>query len=452
MPVCVTVDCVRRRVATCGRGACLLLLWLVLPIHAQTLSLHEVIEQLQHSEHPRLLQAQAQQWRAQAQAQQIEARYSTQAEIVARAQWVNPSSQSFDPSPRDHRLSLYVSKRLYDFGVTPALEQASQATLQASELDVEFAAQQHLIEVTRKYFDVLLADLEFAWRNEAMSMAYVTLDKMRERFALQQLDEVSLLQQEAQYQQSLVQRSNAELQQRVSRAALAEALNRPGELPATLLDPQLPQLLKPLPDPQQLVQQIERHAPQLRAQQQRVQAAQSALQAALNQWQPSLSADADYTEYKRELPSRENWRAGITLNIPLIESGIDKADVALARAELQTQRATLQLLRSQIREQAYHYWQRITEWQAMSRALDSELQYASRALDKSRGEYELERRTDFGQALVRISDIRYRKAKNDFQLQIAIMQLAMLSGHPPAQTLFAHNAVDASPTPESYDE
>ena len=150
-----------------------------------------------------------------------------------------------------------------------------------------------------------------------------------------------------------------------------------------------------------------------------------------------MSADADYTEYRREIPSRENWRAGVTLRIPLIESGIDKADVAVARAEWLAQSAELTLLQSRLREEVYRYWQSINQLQASSRALAAEQQYASRALDKSRGEYELERRTDFGDAQVRVSEIRYRKAKNDYQLQIEKMQLALITGQNPVDLLFA---------------
>ena len=419
-------------------------LWsLSLHLHAATdtlpepLTLRAVIQRLDNSEHPALLQARASQLLAQAEAQQIEARYSTQAEINARAQWINPSSLSFDPSRQDHRVSLKLSKRLYDFGVTGERERASQSLLQASALDASFAQRLHQIDVTRKYLDVLLADLRFAWANEAMSMAYVTLDKVRERHALKQVDDISLLQEEARYQQSLAARNAAQLNQRVSRAALAEAMNRPGELPAELTPPALPALLSPLPDPEELAQQALQSAPQLLAQQQRVQAAQASLQAASNQWRPSLSADADYTEYRREIPSRENWRAGVTLRIPLIESGIDKADVAVARAEWLAQSAELTLLQSQLREEVYRYWQSINQLQASSRALAAEQQYASRALDKSRGEYELERRTDFGDAQVRVSEIRYRKAKNDYQLQIEKMQLALITGQNPVDLLFA---------------
>ena len=414
------------------------------PAWPEPLSLDYVLQHIESSQHPDLLQARARQALAQAQAQQVEARYSTQAEINARVQWINPSELSFDPSRQDHRLSLKLSKRLYDFGVTRWLEQASQSLLQASVLDADTALRLHSIEVTRKYFDVLLADLRFAWANEAMSMDYVTLDKVRERHALNQVDEISLLEEESRYQQSLAVRQAAELKQRVSRAVLAEALNRPGELPAELLPPALPDLLAPLPDPDELAGQALSRAPQLIAQQQRVAAAEAELAAAGNRWQPSLSADADWTEYRREIPSREDWRAGVTLRIPLMESGIDKAGVARARAQLLQQRARLQALRAELREEVYARWQSISSLQASSRALAAQQHHASRALDKSRGEYELERRTDFGDAQVRVSQVRYQKAENDYRLQIEKMQLALITGRHPASVLFASAPADRS--------
>lgn len=401
------------------------------------LGLRYVLEQLDYRQHPDLLQAQARQLLAEAESQAVDAAYSMQVRLDARAQWVNPSPRSFDPSRQDHRLSLVVSKRLYDFGVTGELEKASQSLIQASAVDLDYARRLHQIVLTRKYFDVLLADLEYAWANEAMSMEYVTLDKARDRHALKQLDDVQLLQQEASYQQSLTQRQRAELRQRSARAALAEAMNRPGDLPAELELPRLHDLMQTLPDPEALIQQAMARAPQLRAQQQRVLAAEARLHAASSQWLPSLSADAEYVEYKRDLPSRENWRAGISLAIPLMESGIDKADVAAARARLMQQRADLHRLQSQLRQEIYQLWQSINALQAQSRALAISQQYASRALDKSRGEYELELRTDFGDAQVRVSEMRYKKAQTDYQLQIEKMQLALLIGADPTAGLFA---------------
>ena len=80
-----------------------------------------------------------------------------------------------------------------------------------------------------------------------------------------------------------------------------------------------------------------------------------------------------------------------------------------------------------------HYWRALLIQQ---RFRVNDLSYygrkqAERALDKSRGEYELEQRTDFGVALVGTSRVRYLLYKNKVDQVMAWMELMMLLGDEP---------------------
>ena len=43
------------------------------------------------------------------------------------------------------------------------------------------------------FFNVILADYQYRVQNEAMAVAYVTLDKAKDRHALQQISDVNYL-------------------------------------------------------------------------------------------------------------------------------------------------------------------------------------------------------------------------------------------------------------------
>lgn len=400
------------------------------------LDLHSAIKQLHYGTHPDLLHARARQLITQAQADRMNARYALQAAVNLRAQWVDPSERAFDTSRNDHKASLNISKHLYDFGVTGELEDVSDSLVRASEIDRAYAMKLHTIDITRKYLDVLLADLEFSWSNEAMSMDFVSLDKVRDMYAVNQLDEIDLLEKESRYQQSLAVRRTSEAKQRVTRVQLAEALNTPGQLAAELETPTFHRLMAPVEEPDKLMQLALSQYPEIQAQMQRVAAASAQYSADSSQWMPSLSAEIELAEYGRDLPSRENWRAALNLKIPIHENGMNRAAAAEAHASLLQQRAELQRLQSQIREDVFMLWQNINMLIAKSQALAVAQRHAYRALDRSRGEYELELRTDFGDAQVRISKVRFDKATNDYALVIEKMRLALMIGEDPADILF----------------
>ncbi len=406
----------------------------------EPLGLDYVLQQHDPAAHPDLQLSLAQQQAARAQAEITESAYATEAAINLRARWIEPSSLSAFQSNTDHKASLNINKQLYDFGVTGRLEDAYSSLIGASELDADYASGLHRIRMARLYFDVLLSDLEYAWRNEAMAVAFIAFDKQQQRFELKQLDEISLLEEESAYQDSLAVRTRASFKQRVSRARLAESLGAPDNLPGDLVTPTLPALLQAPADPAELIGRALQTSPQVLAAQQRLQAAQLQYEADSSRWQPSLSADLEIAEYSRDLPSREDWRAGINLKVPLYESGQNRSQAALAFARRTEAQARLNQLKTSVREDIYAAWENISSLISRSQALATNLRFAERALDKSRGEYELEIRTDFGDSLVRISRARYDKASNDYELIIEKMQLALLLGEDPVSVVFTEGA------------
>jgi hypothetical protein len=108
------------------------------------------------------------------------------------------------------------------------------------------------LRILERFLDVLLADLGFASDNEALAVAYILFDRARARSALGQVSELRVAELEAEYQDVLRQRVASELAQRLTRALLAQALGRPGELPRDLIEPALPAAPERLPAPEEV--------------------------------------------------------------------------------------------------------------------------------------------------------------------------------------------------------
>jgi hypothetical protein len=95
------------------------------------------------------------------------------------------------------------------------------------------------LEIMERFLDVLLADLSHARFNEAMAVAYIQYDRANTRRELGQFAEVLVAELETEYQDVLRKRAASEASQRLTRALLAQAMGRPGELPRELTPPAL---------------------------------------------------------------------------------------------------------------------------------------------------------------------------------------------------------------------
>lgn len=387
---------------------------------------------------PALFAVRASQESARADSQRAASSYALEADINLEAARIEPAASALDQSSNDSIASLNIRKPLYDFGYTSSKLQAAETGVDAEQLAYAQALAEQQILIAQSFFAAILSDIKFAWDNEAMAMLYVRVDKIRDRYELKLVSEVELLKAEAEYQQVLTLRRHSEIAQRITRAQLAEVINQPGELASELVVPKVELKNLQLPDPEALIKLAMQANLALNAQAKRVAAAQEAMAAARKQLRPLLGAEVEVNEYARDLPSREDWRASLNLKIPLFENALMKSEVADKRALWLQQRAIHYQLQSDLRRQIYDVWMLLSGLEVKATELETAARAADRALDKSRGEYELELRTDYGDTLVNSSRIRYEQNKNNFAMIVAAMRLTMLVGLPPRSVIANH--------------
>ena len=385
--------------------------------------------------HPNLLQSQADQISAQSELEHAKSSYEFSAALDISTGLIDPSDVALDQSSEDSSVSLSIKKQLYDFGYTSSAIESAENSVIATEFKETHIRGLHDIDIVKHYYEVVLSDLKYLWDNEAMSMRFVRLDKSRDRFALKQISDIDVLDDEVRYQQALTLRRITDFKQRTTRASLAEMINRPGEL-STRLDTQvrLKQNLV-LSEPDEYITAALDNNAQILEQKSVLSAAQHAVESVKNRWHPTLEAEIKVSEYSRVKASNENWRAGLNLHVPLAESTSNAAEVKKKHSQWLSQKAKLKQMQSSLRNMIYQLWQKIQALQIENNQLKVEDKHAKRALDKSRGEYELEQRTDFGVALVNTSRVRYQLYKNEVEQLIAWMELTMLLGDEPASVL-----------------
>ena len=378
--------------------------------------------------HPDLRYIEADLKKSQSKLQQALSNNDLNVSLMANARWIEPSSLATNQSKEDHQAGIFVNKTLYDFGRSSAqIDTASQQVTSQNFLFLN-AKQNHYLMVMKRYFEVVLADLQFYRYNEEMAVAYIQFDRTQIRAKLGQYTEVDVAEKQAEYQRIRRLRMHSQNQQRVTRSRLAQALNKPNDLPATVAKPELNSVSRKLPDIEVVQKSVNENNPVLRALRAKLVAAKSKVEVARAGNNPLLSGGFEAFEYERELGSSDQWRANIKLEVPLWSGGRVDAAVAKAKAELYKIEAQVAQQELAIQQQVLELWLGIETLKIKHDEVTAAMDYTELSLDKSRALYELEVKSDLGYSMVSFSEAERKVVQTDFDIALAWAQLDALSG------------------------
>jgi outer membrane protein TolC len=331
----------------------------------------------------------------------------------------------------DNSLRLVGRKPLYDFGRTDAAEAAAKSETAARDANLLDARAAHRLEVMADFFDVLLADLQYSTDNEYMAVAYVNFDNAQDRFKLGQAAAADVAELEYHYQEKLVKRNASQQLQRTSRARLANAINRPGQLPGELEDPPLPGNNRVLPEYQVLLPLMLDNNPRLVAQSRLLAAAQQRLEGMRAENRPTLDAEVEAADYSRPATTRDRVRAGVVLNWPLYQGDRVNARIAREQAQFHKLQAGYDKLKMGLSQALLENWLEIEQLQKTVRgAAKKQTAFRDLALERSRAVYELELKTNLGDSMAATVEAKLRERHTEYQLALAFARLEALLGKP----------------------
>lgn len=380
--------------------------------------------------HPDLRLAEADRAVALAEQESAASRSDLAVNLEAGLRRARPSSGA-DGSLSDNNFRLNARKSLYDFGRTALSEQAAKATVEAREAGLLDVRERRRIEVMARFFDVLVADMQFTADNEYMAVAYVNADNGRDRFKVGQISSVELAELEHRYQDLLARRNASQARTRIARAGLANAMNQPGRLPAELEDPKLAANSRALPEYEALLPVLEEHNLRLRAQLALLDASRQRMEALRAENSPFLDAELEAADYSRESTTRDNLRAGVVLTWPLYQGRRVSAQLAREQAQFHKLQAEADKLRMELAEAFLDIWSETDQLQRSVRAAArKQVEFRDLALEKARGEYEVELKTNLGDAMAATMEAKLRERRTEYRLALAFARLEALLGRP----------------------
>ncbi|HHJ11657.1 MAG TPA: TolC family protein [Chromatiales bacterium] len=404
---------------------------------------------LADAHHPLLERARAELEAARAELLQADSSDDLEVRAELEARWVKPPT--FAPQDNDDsRARLRVDKRLYDFGRTEHRVAAARLDTEGRRTLLELSRRKLRLQVMQRFFEVLLADLEFARDNEEMAVVFVRLDKARKKNELGQLSDIDLLALETRYQEIRSKRYRSEARQRLARQRLALLLGRPEDLPDTLAPPVLDND-RPLPEYEELVRRALADNPELQALRAQLEGAAKRLEAARASARPVITGRMEATHYQRSFGYRDPFRASLAIDIPLYVGDRRRAEEADAWARLHSLQARLKEAELTLREQLLDSWQRVQTLKAQRDQADTNRDYRELYLDRSRTRYEQELTTDLGDAMVRQSEARLLSSRTEFELALAWATLDLLTGREPGAGLLPGDDHRANPPDSAGD-
>lgn len=329
----------------------------------------------------------------------------------------------------DNVARVVARKPLFDFGRSSgAVDAADQeiAARQAALLDTDNLRR---IDVMARYFDVLLADMQYAADDEFMAVAYVSWDNATDRFEVGQISRPALLKLEADYQDTRERRNASQQRMRASRQRLAHAINRPGELPAELAEPALRDSERPVADYETLLPWVKAHNPRLLALRAQIAAADARIAVTRAERNPALDAEVIGGSYSRDSATRDDLSAGLVFSMPLYQGARVDAREARERALKTRTQAQLEGLEFELSDALLATLQEI-EWLRGSgrQAAGKQIEYRDWALERARAEYELEMRTNLGPSMAETQVAQLRRKQIEYRLALAFARLEALSG------------------------
>ena len=392
-----------------------------------TISLQYALQRAD-SNHPDIEQAQAAIDLAKTEQLDAEALTGTNVSIQSRLRYIEPNSGSTVQSHDDNSIGLFVTKNIYDFGRSDAASRAANSAIRSERISLASVRNQRRLDIMRRYFDVILADLAYLRDNEDMATAFIRFDKASDRRDLGQLSDVEVLELESAYQAVRLRRYRSDTRQRSMRSLLAVAMNQVGNLPATLEDPILLSLSRELPKLENIQALAKKDNPALLAAKARLDAAQARLASARASDGPVLSGEFEVSENSRAVGSRDDARIGLQLNIPLFTGGKTKARIARQQAIVRSERANLAKQQALVEQSVLDVWLELKNLGAQRQQANAQLDYSELYLDQRRALYELETRTNLGDAMVRISEAQRFLKETEFSIAYHWAQLDALMG------------------------
>lgn len=324
---------------------------------------------------------------------------------------------------------IKINKVLFDQN-TEINQDAAKSTVK----NTEFALQQFKIDkatqVMQAFFNVVLADMRHETVVERLAISAIRANRIQDNFDIQDASEVALLETQTLTQLDVAKRIEAEAEQIITRAELAQLLNIPYKnRPDDLVKPDLRHLFKKELDEFEIWQKkIQLNNPELGELRRVLANLKQQRHLEKNNNEIIISSNIRLGKQTYDSSKNGNWRAGLNFIMPFGQSQKQKKRTSKLLANIKQQQLLIEQRSQDLNQQALLLWLKLKTLKQLNNALTIELDYRDLYLEHARANYEMEIKSDIGNAMTNLTDTEWKLAKNAFNFVIVFTQLRQLAG------------------------
>jgi len=354
--------------------------------------------------------------------------WKNQYDTTARVDLQLAKRSDFDRAINNSHAFIYLEKTLYDQSIEIG-KSAQISSIDDARLSLQQLQQNKSIQLARSFFDIVLADLSYETALQRLALSAIREGRIRDDYEIQSASEVALLEKQVDTQISQIQRIKAESKQIQTRAKLAQLLNiRYEDRPDEVVKPNYSAVFKKDLAEFSFYQEKLKNNLKLKQLEQSLQAIKREISQQKSNLGIVINSSARLGEqgYLRE--KNGQWRAGLQLSMPF---GTDaNKDSKISQLLIQSKKKQLDIdtLQQQLLGQALEYYLELGALRQIHKALVIELDYRDLHLEKARANYEMEIKSDIGDAMTNYTDSERKLAENEFNYMITLKKLHHLIG------------------------
>ena len=324
---------------------------------------------------------------------------------------------------------IKINKVLYDQNV-----EINQNAAKSNVKNTEFALQQFKIDKTTQvmqaFFNVILADMRHETVLERLAISAIRANRIQDNFDVQDASEVELLEKQTLTQFDVVKRIEAEAAQITTRAKLAQLLNMTYEnRPDDLVKPDLTHFFKKELDEFEIWQKkIQLSNLELGELKRMLANLKQQRNLEKNNKEIVISSNIRLGGQSYDSSKNGNWRAGFNFVMPFGQSRHQKKKTSELLVKIKQQQLRIEQRAQALNQQALSLWLKLKTLKQRHQALTTELDYRDLYLELARANYEMEIKSDIGNAMGNLTDTEWKLTKNEFDFVIVYTQLQQLAG------------------------
>ncbi|MDE0309368.1 MAG: TolC family protein [Acidiferrobacterales bacterium] len=400
-------------------------------IPQEPLRLHDAIAYAQQT-HPASRQLELDYELARDAHHQLESGSQLDARVLIVPQRADRAAMGMPNSEDDSYARLELSYPIFDSGLRRAATDHAATTRDLAERAVDLTIDQRRLSIMRHYFDVLLADLDYAVKNEKMTLAFLRFNRHREEMDLYQAHaEVDVLALETIYRDRFHVREQAAIERMVARRKLGMLMGSVDYVPRDLQQPDLSNYLeREVLDFDVMLEQVLAHSPEMIAAKLQVEKARQAVTVTEKRYQPSIRAKLEANEWAQETGSRNSASIGLQLELPLVSESRRSHERSKSMIDVERAQAGVVEVEHGLRTRVLRLWKTISLKRVDLAAASVRSDYRDQYMDRARALYELEEAADIGDAQAEQLRSLMELKSVEFELTLAWSEFDMLRGAP----------------------